>query len=745
MPHVRAICQAVIDHPHADGIILDGGFGLLQQFRFLDHFEVHPGDLSRHPAPEWDLSSEGHYNVEIIPELRAAGPRGICGRADMTLYDPQTNTGNWERTNHQGLPNCSNLWKEVYPVGHPRAKCLFFYDARGAYDVNVGYFGEVTSRYDWPHEPNFVLRAYRYAPSPSLPNAGYCYLELQLLGDSQAGQWSLVLPVAGTEGQARYPRLGWRLMAEDDWQVLREFRTAPHEVAALRGKPFEQVVTWETIDRHIRLNIDGRTLVYWVPPNLQEPNSPLIAAGPMRIIVYGHAAMVNLTPICYPDGFQAPCVVQRASYFPVDNTIFSPEPTFDVIAWEPPGTAALPGASVTTVGNEDRWVPKVSFTSASPYHRAIVYLHEMDFAPTISAGESDPYETQGNDVVVSANGVLTNSWREARCRVVLDLDQDAVGDLPNWKGNNKITVSAGWDDGCLSDIATQFTGYLIGSAHVREGERPGRVSVVLKARDGFVRLERKYWQHLGTFEGWTLQEAFHRVLNQCGIPDENISFTGDSELVIPYGERLADLRFDFDQDTPVPEGLDRLVQSCGYTWGVNQEGVWFCRPPVAYSGTPDFTLHDDTLNADDVAFALRSENVRGEGDPKQGFANAVFVRIDRGAEQDVAWRRNVASHQDPAADDFIGDDWWFVFVGYDEPSAAALAERILAERRQRQKMLYFRCSGKPALFPDHFVRVQATGVGMPSGSVFQIVRKRWSASQDGEFVTEFACKWVGSE
>jgi len=742
MPHVRALCQAVIDHPHADGIILDGGFGLLQQFRFRDHFETRPGDLSRHPIPEWDTSSGGQYNVEVIPELNAVGPRGICGREDMTLYDGQT--GDWERTNHQGLPNCSNLWKEVYPVGHPRAKCLFYHDARGAYDASAGYFGEVTSRRAWPEEPSFILRAYRYAPNPTLPHGGYCYLEVQLLGDSETGQWSLVLPVAGTEAQARYPRLGWRLTPDDEWQVLREFRTDPHEVGALRGKPFEQLLTWETVDGHFLLNLDGRRQVFYVPPDLRVANEPLVPAGPVRIIVYGHAAIVNLTPIRYPQGDVAECFIARADYFPVDNTIFGDEPSLRAVACEPPGAAANAGATVTTVGDEDRWVPKVSFFSTSPERRAVAYLHEMDFPPTISAGSTDPYETQGENVVVRAQGELTDGWRSAHCRVVLDLDRDAVTSLPAWKGNNKLTVTAGWDDGESTDVATQFTGYLVESAHVRRGDRPERVSLVLNARDGFLRLERKYWQHLGSFAGWTLEAAFHRVLNQCGVPDSIITFAGDSSLAIPYGPRKADLRFDFAEDLGVPEGLDRLVQACGYVWGVDQTGTWFCREPVSYGGTPDFILDDDTLEAEDVAFALRSETIRDAAPASRSFANSVFVRIDRGAEQDLAWRRDADSHQGPDADDFIGDDWWHVFVGYDEQSASALAERLLAERHQRQKMLHFRCSGRAALFPDHFVRLDATGLSVPAGTLFRIIRKRWQATHDGEFTTEFACQWVAS-
>jgi hypothetical protein len=742
MPHIRAVCQAVVDHPHADGIILDGGFGLLQQFRFVDHFETRPGDFSRHPAPEWDLSSGGQYNVEVIPELNAVGPRGVCGREDMTLYDG--GTGDWERTNHASLPNCSNLWKEVYPVGHPRAKCLFYYDARGAYDASVGYGGEVTSRYDWPEEPSFILQAYRYAPNPTLPSARYCFIELQLLGDSEMGQWSLGLPMAGTQEQARYPRLGWRQTPDDEWEVLREFRTAPHEINALRQKPFEQIVTWETVDGHFLLNIDGHRQVYYVPPDLRVTNEPLVAAGPVRVIVYGHAAMLNLTPIRYPLGELVECRVQRADYFAVDNTVFGSTPSLEAVAWQPAGTAANAGASVTTEGDEDRWVPNISFTSSSNYRRAVAYLHEMDFAPVISEGETDPYETQGANVIVRAHGELTDTWRRGRCRLTLDVERDAVGDLPDWKGNNLVTVTAGWDDGASTDVATQFTGYLVESAHVRIGRTPERVALVLNARDGFLRLERKCWQHLGSFAGWLLEDAFHRVLNQCGIPDAKISFTGDGDLVIPPGPRLADLRFDFPQDTTVPEGLDRLIRACGYVWGVDQEGTWFCRPPVEYGGTPDFTLDDDTLTKEDVTFALRAETIRATSPGSRGFANSVFVRLDRGAEQEVAWRRDAPSHQDPASGSFIGDDWWHVFVGYDEQSASALAERILADRLQRRKMLHFRCSGKPSLFPDHFVQVQATGINVPSGSVFRIVRKRWEATHDGEFTTDFACQFETS-
>ncbi|MBM3498126.1 MAG: hypothetical protein FJX74_05590 [Armatimonadetes bacterium] len=743
MPHIRAVCQAVIDHPHADGLAFDGGLGLLQQFRFQDHFETRPGDLSRHPVAEWDTASGGQYNVEVIPELNAVGPKGILRRDPMTLYSPQTDLGEWVPSNHESLSNCSNLWKEAYPLGHPRALCLFYYDSRGAYDAEVGYFGEVTSRTDWPEDPGFRLEAYRYAPNPTLPNARYSYVEVQLLGDSETGQWSLALPAAGVEGQARYPRLGWRLSPEDEWQVLREFRAGPHETGALRQKPFEQVVLWEIIDGHLRVNVDGRPVVYCVPANLRVADGPLVAAGPVRLIVYGHAAMVNLSPIRYPDGRDSECAVKRAQYFAVDRTLFGGDPSLAAVAWQPAGTSANAGASLTTVGDEDRWVPEVLFLSDDPYRRAIAYLHEMDFLPVVAEGESDPYETQGENVVVDAKGELTADWRDAECRLVLELDRDAVGDLPDWKGNNKLTVDAGWDDGATTDVATQFTGYLAGSVHERPASHPHRALFVLNARDGFLRLERKFWQYLGSFAGWTLEAAFTRVLNQCGVPDAKIAFTGDSDLVIPHAPRLAERRFDFPETTPVPRGLDRLVRACGYQWGVGRDGVWFCRPPIEYGGEPDFVLDDETAAAGDVTFALRAETV-GAAAGGRGFVNSVFVRLDRGLEQDVSWWRDAGSHQTPEAESFIGDDWWHVFVGYDEQSAATLAERILADRLSRRKMLHFRCSGKPGLFPDHFVQVEATGIGVPSGSLFRIIRKRWQATHQGDFTTEFACRWVSS-
>ena len=740
MPHIRALCQATIDHPHADGIVNDGGFGMLRQFRFRDHFSTRPGDFGTQPEPEWDYSAGGQYNVEAIPELRAVGPRGIHDCEDMTLYNPATGSGGWELTNSLGLPNCSHLWKEIYPVGHPRAKHLFYYDSRGAYDANAGYFGEVTSRFSFHADPNFSLQAFRSAPNPTLPHAGYSYLEVQLLGDSQTGQWALVLPVAGTEGQARFPRLGWRLTPEDSWQVLTEFRTDAHEVGALRRKPFEQRIIWETIDGHIVLNLDGRRQVYYLPPELRVPEDAFIAAGPLRILVYGHAAILNVTQIRYPLGDVVASYVERAHTYPVANAIFNDTVRCRTLAWEPEGATAEASAPRETEGDEDRYRPRITFTSPHNYRRAVAYLHQMDLPPVISAGVGEPYDTQGKDVLVHAHGRMTDRWRHAECRVTLDLDRGAVSGLPEWKGNNKVAVVAGWDDGASQDAAAQFTGYLIGSAHQREGRRPERVVIDLRARDGFVRLERKYWNNLGSFVEWTLEEAFHRILNQCGIPEAKISFEGDSGVVIPAGARRSEPRFDFPEDTRVPDGLNRLVQACGYVWGVDQNGTWFCRPPVEYSGTPDFTLDDDTLTADDVTFQLSAERI---DDPvflgRRSFANSVFVRIDRGGEQEEAWRRDAASHQDADAEGFIGDDWWHVFVGYDEQSASALAERILAERRQRQRVLHFRCSGKPGLLPDHFLKVQASGIGVPADSLFRVIEKEWWARSDGEFVTEFAC------
>ena len=741
MPHIRAICQATIDDPRADGIIEDGGFGLLQQFRFTDHFETRPGDLSRHPMPEWDYTVGGQHNVEPIPELNAVAPRGVVDRDDMTLYSAAAPSGQWEKTNTEGLTNCSDLWKEVYPLGHPRALHLFFYDARGAYSADLGYFGELTSRFDFHEDPSFSLRALRYAPSPTLPQDGYSYLELQLLADPETGQWTLVLPVAGSEGQARYPRLGWRQTPEDDWTVLTEFRVAPHEARSLRSKPFEQVVTWETVDGHFLLNIDGHRQAFYVPPELRPSSGPLIPAGPMRVIVYGHAAMLNVTQIRYPLGDVVDSYVERADYFPVDNTVFPGSPSYGAVAWEPEGTTATATATVTVVDNEDRYIPRIEFTSPHNYRRAVAYLHEIDFEPVISAGTTDPYETQGQSVIVEADGELTSDWRDAKCKATLDLDRADASSLPDWKGNNKVAVVAGWDDGGSTDTATQFTGHLSSAAHRRRGDRPERVLMDLRARDGFRRLERKYWQHLGSFAGWTLEDAFTRVLNQCGIPDSKISYTGEA-VTIPRPERLAEPRFDFPEDTCVIKGLDQLVAACGHVWGVDQTGSWFCRLPVGYGGTPDFTLDDDTVTEGDVTFRLQADALRDGRPGKRGFVNAVFVRIDRGGEPEYAWRRDVDSHQEPTADDFIGDDWWHVFVGHDEQSASALAEQILSERQHRRRMLHFTCNGKPGLFPDHFVQVDATGIGVPAGSIFRIVRKHWRARSDGEFVTSLDCAFV---
>jgi hypothetical protein len=321
----------------------------------------------------------------------------------------------------------------------------------------------------------------------------------------------------------------------------------------------------------------------------------------------------------------------------------------------------------------------------------------------------------------------------------------------------------------------QFTGYLVQEAIVQDASRPERVQVSLPCQDGFWRLEKKYWLDLDCFEGYTLEEMFHRVLHHCSVPDANISVPAAAADVSldpdPSPERVGskiggDPRWDFPEDTGVIEGLNRIIADVGWEWGVKQTGAFFLREPLTYTdGDESWTLDDDSADEDDYVYSLRADTHFDDTTDGQPWVNYVFVRLDRGGEEDMAlvydwdpadYTRSL-SHHDTTAGNFVGEDFWHVFVGYDEKSAIQLAYEILGhragdahlttpQRASRQRILHFRANSQPGLFPDEWVKVQATGLNIPTDSIFQIVNKSWSTAAepegDGSITFDYEANWV---
>lgn len=728
------------------------------QFPVNDHraTEEDPDRFADHPEDDWDTSSGGANDVEIIPELKALGPRGVVSAQSMTLYDAEEGTGDWEKTNSQGAANVKQGWRVVRPLGM-NADFLYWYDA-GAYDATYSHFGEVTTRESFLQaEPDFQLTLFRYARPSSLPAGGYNYVEIEL-GLDGFGQWALGLPGPSELAPYKFPTLFWRESQADSWTRVRECNKSltQKQVSGLRiGDP--QVVTWETADGHIILNIDGARFVYWIPEEQRILQDPIIQAGPVKVIAYGARAAFNLSPLVYSTLSYA----QQRYSLPVDTGIFN---TGDItcydVSWEP--ATGNNSTSVTVTENLEstelvgerilnRYRPRVTFESTTNRYRGICYLAQVDIEPSISAGVTSTYTTLNADVLISVRGELNSDHRNARCTVDLELNRaDADAFANTWKGNNKATVTAGWDDGATQDNTTHFTGYLVGRPMLRDADHIERTRMQLVLRDGFHRLEKKRWVRLGCLVGWQIHAAFRRALNHWGFPDSMIQVWDGTQLVlvaslpgttttptIPFGRRQGDLRFDFAANARAISCLNDLVDSVGWRWGWHRNGYWFLRPPVEYGDTPDFIVYDAQLSEDNIIHEAEGSvafDATPEGRP---FANNVWVEVTRGDEATVEWRRDGDSHTNSSAADFIGDDWWEVEVTRDVANPAQLAERILAERSQRQKTIRYNPRGQVDLWPDDFVQWQGTGLGVTHLSIFRNLRKSWRVDNGGNYDTEF--------
>lgn len=770
MAYERNRVAATIDDPRADAALVDTGFGVMLPFRVLDRStaEEDPDDFALKPRREWDTSSAGLDNVEVISELKCLAPRGRALARDMAVAE-------FPSTTSFSLPSWatySDSWiVRSLPAGGGAADFLFFNDGRG------GRVGEKTGDAGLgvlKSDPNFALRLYRYGTPRDAPTDSWSFVTIELLGNPESewfGHWALVLPGPMSNlNQAatpvfrgyKFPVLLHRSTVGGAWVVMAEVRKAISESATANSKAHYQTVTWETLDGHFIINIDGTRLVYHVPPEHRpaDIDAPTITAGPVRLIVANAMAAVNISPVSYD---ASACFAQRDQEVDVDGAVFNADSTEGnstkyLIAWTPSADGNSTTCTVTaehqsTDGTIEFYKPKVAFTSGDNYHRAACYFAQVDFPPSLSAGTSSPYATDGNDVLVAASGSISNEWRHNDCTLVLSVargDADAL--VSSWKGYNRIIVTAGWDlTGAGSDIAVHFTGVLVAMPMLRPDDFTERTVITLRCRDDFALLERKYWQHLGNFTNFQLHLMFQRVLNQCGIPDDKIQVWDGSALVqvdtfvsgggttptIPLGARRGELRFGFQEDVNVIDGLNAMIgrTAAHWVWGYDQNGIWFLRPtPVWTTGdTPSWTLDDTTVLRDTVTGA-RAIKLHDESESGFPFANNTFGMATRGDETESVWLRDKDSGQTAADPKFVGHDLWAVEGTQDGESPGALAQRMLTDRLQRTQILEF--SAEPTgtdispktlveLMPYDFIQASVTGAGVTDNSIFQILTKQW--------------------
>ncbi len=110
---------------------------------------------------------------------------------------------------------------------------------------------------------------------------------------------------------------------------------------------------------------------------------------------------------------------------------------------------------------------------------------------------------------------------------------------------------------------------------------------------------------------------------------------------------------------------------------------------------------------------------------------------DRDGNDVIACWRFTDSVSSPAADPFIGDDWWEVEIAPDGADPWLVAQFSGTELLRYRTLLVWETEGKPTLFPDHYVKVQVSGLNVATDTIFRILEKQGTLRPDGEFTCRF--------
>ena len=638
----------------------------------------------------WDAG-----DMEIIPELKCAGPQGRCAQdaalADIAQFDLYAPT--------------AASWREIQPSGGWQLPHL------GFFDPGPGGYGAAESF--WSAQ-NFVVRYIRYAPI-----AGEITIPAVCIGleDSAPGgvphNWSLRLP--GFTDLEKYPTLWYVPSADpDDRQKYAEWQGAGGCAIVSGQQPVEQIVWVEQIGPYLRFAFGAdRSGDAWLVkrPDITDgqPRDFYITVG-----FAGHQGIVLAQPLTYG----ARCELRPRSYVAVPagwNPSFNHKMSSSV-----PGGTALAATTEVDPLNPLGYRPVITATASEPYKRPILWRADTYAAAVMRAGAGAMADVSD---IVEATWRRTNEWRGAECGFTLRSDDPTT--VPTWKGNDKITLDIALAPRGLPIYWRKFTGYLdapkVSSADPGEDVQ-GRV-VELTARDG---VEARLAKHFMIFSvsscGWQLGPWWRHTLGRAGVPAALIVVPAALEtVVIPDLDMMSKERFRYGHDQAVVGALDDVTKALGLRWGVNANGVYSPYVPVTYSGTPDWTLDEDTVTAADVVYTLESST------SFEDFRNYVLAIVQREHQTTMAIVANFGSHKTDTDPRYIGEDWWAVVLDEDAASATLLAQQALTERQKWANLLVWKTSPKE-LGPDNFVKVQTDNLNIPTDTIFQIVAEsgRWS-------------------
>ena len=703
MSTIAPIANLIWDNADADGRIeLHGGgydwvFKPLRQDGALD-----PDNFE----PVWWLDG-----CEIIPGLNVLGLSSSLLPINLALAD-------WT------VSPTSGHWRIEKPDDYPRVNWLSYVDTA------VGQTG--TAQLVGGMAPFAPLRFIEFGPPPD--QTGNVFTSVEFLGipndEHPTGvNYKLLLPWASRT--YKFPLLYHDLGQTGTYTLADTCERVDLAEGAATGGVLRRnvLLRWLPIGV-LYINIGGSAEPWlYIPPygppatTPEDPDALYPQWSHLKVTFSGHAGMFNLGEAWHPTSGTAKPLQYR-----IWPTWMNPEPDevlsclggmggdiidemFVDVSWaDRPDTYTMRPVITLTRGEEANQTPLLHV------------VHERHNA-TSSAARSSPVTTQVRADVAELNlanpcelqGVRWNRklYRGWECQALI------VDHSDYWSAylqpNMKVKVQAAWLGEALSDI---MVGYLGDPAYLKEPETDQGLHPILqlRGRDYIMgRLaDKKFVRWSNSPESWDVDHWVSQMLMNAGYFG---TFTCPADIHVAPSF-FKDLQFAFSEDTPVLKAIDTVLLAHGLSpLGVTTAGTLWSSDVGRGTGyvytTPDFTLNEATATGDDFIAEVDNEV------DDSAFRNATMAFSGVWGEPAIDFE----SYKTPGHDLFIGDDWWEVEVANDTSNLALRAAQMLRERRRARRKLRWTRLLKPDLRPGMFVAVTVGDLGVPAGTVMQIVEE----------------------
>lgn len=398
------------------------------------------------------------------------------------------------------------------------------------------------------------------------------------------------------------------------------------------------------------------------------------------------------------------------------------------------GVVTDPGCSGT-----DTFSPMITIGASGSYHRPAVWLVSESHPSIVGGANTDTWNTDDTDDLVSLEWEISSDWRGSRGRVSF-LDDDSELHSTGLYRQGWVQIVAGWDGDDLGNYAPTGigTGWITDIRRSRNSSNPYAASVDVDVEDtASARFDRTCLVDVFQAGGRYLDDWFISIGTRTGVPTGMISVaTGMDVIRVPLTPRQPPSQpsHEVRDGDAVVQHLDEVVSSFETStlhprWGIDRNGGMFLDwgKPSYEDGVSTIALViDDTTTQliDDVEFEV------DDGD----YRNAVKA-AGAGIERYV-----VSATGTVAADGFVqwesisGDD-------YTDPDAMA---RSAYGRYTDSWSIRFKTKMDPTIDPDSFIRIDSLAhLGVPSGSVWQVRRHSMRLDADSnDAVSTIEADWV---